>query len=107
MCGVPSLPIVRTAVPVPAQLMPTRSGADSAAIATPSATCSAFGDVGLEELRRAAELLGERLTLLSVEVEDRDLGAPGDEAPDCGLTETRRSPADDRCCSLDVHGQRA
>ena len=42
MCGAPSLLIVRTAVPVPAQLMPTRSGADSEAIATPSATCSAL-----------------------------------------------------------------
>ena len=41
MCGVPSLAMVRTAVPVPAQLTAMRNGASSAAAATASATCSA------------------------------------------------------------------
>ena len=41
MCGVPSFPMVRTAVPVPAQLMATRRGPSSADAATASATCSA------------------------------------------------------------------
>ena len=40
MCGVPSLPIVRTAVPVPAQLTPTRSGAVLGGRGDASATCS-------------------------------------------------------------------
>ena len=39
--GDPSLAMVRTAVPVPAQLTPTRSGPSSAATTTASATCSA------------------------------------------------------------------
>ena len=38
MWGVPSLEMVRTAVPVPAQFTPTRSGPSSAATTTASAT---------------------------------------------------------------------
>ena len=100
--GVPSLPIVRTAVPVPAQFTPTRAGilgGDGHRLGH----LLAVGDVGLDELD--AELLGQGVALVAVEVEDRDHGAGGLQPSGGGLTQPRRSTRDDRCSTLDVHGR--
>ena len=107
MCGAPSLLIVRTAVPGAGAVDPDAQRRRLGSHRNALGDLLRVGDVGLEELRRAAELLGERLALLRVEVEDRDLCAARRQPAHGGLAEPGRSPADDRCCSLDVHGAAA
>jgi hypothetical protein len=60
--------------------------------------------VGLDELDAGAQLGGQRVALLGVDVGDGDLGALGVQAPRGRLTQPGGA-ADDQCsCSLDVHG---
>ena len=88
-CGVPSLPIVRTAVPVPAQFTPTRSGASSAATATASATCSlsvtsALTNLTPSSLARASPLspLKSRIvTTAPAAFSRRAVASPSPDAP--------------------------
>ena len=89
MWGVPSLPIVRTAVPVPAQLMAMRSGASSAAAATASATCSAsvtshltnFTPSSWASASPFSELKSMTVTTAPAACRRRTVASPSPEAP--------------------------
>ena len=100
--GVPSLPIVRTAVPVPAQLMPTRSGASSVAAATASATCSASVTSHFTNFTPSSDARASPFSVLKSTTVT--IAPAACEPPHGGLAEPGGSPADDRCCPGDVHG---
>ena len=89
MWGVPSLPMVRTAVPVPAQLMAMRSGASSADAATASATCSAsvtshltnFTPSSLARASPLSVLKSMTVTTAPAPCRRRTVASPRPEAP--------------------------
>ena len=89
----PSLPMVRVAQPMPAQLTSARSGPSSLAASTRGDDLVGVGDVGVDE--RAADLLGDRLALVVLHVGDDDLGATLGEQAGGGLTEARGTTGDD------------
>ena len=60
------------------------------------------GDVDGDEL--AADLGGQRLALVGLQVGDDHPGAPLGEAAGDGRADARGAAGDDRCCSGDVHG---
>ena len=76
----------------------------SAAIATPSATCSAFVTSAVKNFVAPPSSLASASPFSALQSRIVTSAPPATQAPDCGLAETRRSPADDRCCSLDIHG---
>ena len=69
----PLRPATFSAQPMPAQQMEMRRPSSPAAAATAASTSSGVGDVGRDEAR--AELVGQRLAALRVEIGDRDVGA--------------------------------
>src|SRR5262245_25954660 len=89
MWGVPSLPMVRTAVPVPAQLTAMRSGASSADAATASATWSAsvtshltnFTPSSLAIASPRSALKSTMVTAAPAPCRRRTVASPSPEAP--------------------------
>ena len=102
MWGVPSLAMVRTAVPVPAQLMPTRSGPSSAATATASATCSASVTSHLTNLTPSSLARASPLSALKSMIGDDRAGTV--QTTHGRLAEARGPAGHDRCCTLGIHG---
>ena len=85
--------MVRCAQPMPAEFTRIRSGPSSAAFATAALICSV--SVTSTETNAAADLLGERLALVGLEVGDDDRGAGGGELAGDGGADARGGAGDD------------
>ncbi len=90
----PSLPMVRVAQPMPAQLTSDAQRAQLLGRLDRGDDLVGVGDVGVGE--HAADLLGEGLALVVLHVEHHDdLGAPLGEEAGGGLAEARGATGDD------------
>ena len=97
----PSRPIVRCAQPMPAELTTARSGAISRGGLDRGLDLLGVGHVDPGE--DAADLGGEGLTLVGLQVGDHDDRALGGELTGDGGADARRAAGDDGRCSRDVH----
>ena len=102
LCG-PLRPAVFSAGPMPAQLTLMRSPSSPAAATTAASTCVASVTSVCDEAR--AELVGQRLAALRVEVGDRDVRAGGVQRAGRRGAEAGRPAGYECVCSSDIHGR--
>ena len=100
----PSLPTVRCAQPMPAELTSTRQRAHRFRHLDRVDDVVGDGDVDLAE--RAADLVRQRRSLVLLEVGDDDLRAFGGQGPSGRRTDARRPTSDDCANAFDVHASR-
>ena len=99
----PSLPTVRCAHPMPAELTSTRTGPIDFAISTASTMSSVLVTSTLANAPPISS--ASSLALVLLQVGDDDLGAALGEQPGDRRADPRRSAGDDCACTTDVHAR--